>query len=248
MMTLAQAQIPEFQGLLDKKHPHEILQWAWHTFGQRLAVVTSFQPTGIVTLHMLQQISTEVPIVTIDTGLLFDETYFLIDELAQCFELNLLRIKPELSVQDQASTFGDYLWESNPNACCNMRKVAPLGKALSRYEAWVTGLRQDQSLTRRDVAVVSWDHQYQMVKLCPFAEWTDEMVWDYISAHDLPYNALHDRSYPSIGCKPCTQPVSHTNGHSREGRWPGQAKTECGIHATFQENHTGSVSRSTRVE
>ncbi len=193
-------------------------------------MVTSFQVTGIVTLHMLSQLGAAVDVLTLDTGLLFPETYALIDELQARLGFNLIPVKPALTVEQQAEQYGEALWSRDPDACCRMRKVVPLKGALAGYEAWITGLRHDQSKTRRDLPAVSWDKRNETVKIAPFIEWTEEMIWTYIRAYDLPYNPLHDQGYPSIGCAPCTQAVTADSDDLRAGRWANQSKTECGIH------------------
>jgi phosphoadenosine phosphosulfate reductase len=215
---------------LETAHPSAILGWAAETFGDTLAVVTSFQPTGIVTLHMLADIAPRTPVLTLDTGLLFPETYELMDELEQRFHLNLIRVRPEQNVEEQAEAYGPALWERDPNQCCNLRKVIPLDTSLAEYDAWVTGLRRDQSERRSATPVVSWDKKREMVKLCPFAAWTEAMVWAHVEEYALPYNRLHDQNYPSIGCWPCTQAVAPDTTDQRAGRWANRDKSECGIH------------------
>jgi len=216
-------------------YPQAALQWAAETYGDKLAVVTSFQPTGIVTLHMLSEIAPKTPVLTLDTGLLFPETYAVMDELERRLNLNLIRVRPAQTVTQQAETEGANLWEREPDRCCNLRKTIPLKNALDRYEAWITGLRRDQSAGRSGIPIVSWDAKYNNVKLSPLAKWTEEMVWTYIHAHELPYNTLHDQNYPSIGCYPCTQPAAPDALDKRAGRWSGHEKTECGIHISQGE-------------
>ncbi|MBZ0282172.1 MAG: phosphoadenylyl-sulfate reductase [Anaerolineae bacterium] len=216
-------------------YPQAVLQWAAETYGDRLAVVTSFQPTGIVTLHMLSEIAPKTPVLTLDTGLLFPETYAVMDELERRLNLNLIWVRPAQTVAQQAETEGANLWEREPDRCCNLRKTIPLKNALAGYDAWITGLRRDQSAGRRGVPIVSWDAKYNNVKLSPLANWTEEMVWTYIHAHELPYNTLHDQNYPSIGCYPCTQPAAPDALDKRAGRWSGHEKTECGIHISQGE-------------
>lgn len=213
----------------ESAHPQDILRWAAETYGEKLAVVTSFQITGIVTLHMLSQIAPETPVLTLDTGLLFPETYALIDTLEAKLGISITRIAPELSVVEQNENYGVGLWEHEPALCCYLRKVLPLQKAMQSYDAWITGLRRDQSQKRARVPIVSWDEQHHAVKITPFATWTEEMLWTYIHAYELPYNPLHDRGYPSIGCLPCTRAVQ-AGEDKRAGRWSGHSKTECGIH------------------
>ena len=210
--------------------PQDVLKWAADTFGDRLAVVTSFQPTGIVTLHMLSEIAPRTPVLTLDTGLLFPETYALMDDLEARLNLNLTRVRPAQTVAAQADTYGSDLWARNPDQCCNLRKTVPLANTLRGYGAWITGLRRDQSSARKTTPLVSWDTKYDNVKLSPFALWTEDMIWTYIHAHKLPYNTLHDQNYPSIGCYPCTHPAAPESTDKRAGRWVGHVKTECGIH------------------
>jgi len=211
-------------------YPQDILRWAAEQFGSELAVVTSFQPTGIVTLHMLSEVAPKTTVLTLDTGLLFPETYALIDELEARLDLNLVRVKPALTVAQQAELHGPELWAREPDQCCGIRKTAPLNEALNGYSAWITGLRRDQSAGRQATPIISLDAKYHKVKFSPLATWTEEMIWMYIHANELPYNALHDQNYPSIGCYPCTQPVLPDSADMRAGRWAGRAKTECGIH------------------
>ncbi len=214
---------------LENASPYEVLSWARQTFGDKLAIVTSFQPTGIVTLHMMQRIAPRTPILTLDTGLLFPETQDLIDHYESRFNLDLRRIKPRQTPKQQARDYGDRLWERNPDRCCHIRKTIPLRDALDGFDAWITGLRRDQSAGRADTAIVSRDGHSGRVKIAPFANWSADIVWRYIRSHDLPYNPLHDQGYPSIGCWTCTRAAS-ADGDSRSGRWSNQSKTECGIH------------------
>lgn len=214
----------------ENAYPQDILGWAAERYGDQLAVVTSFQPTGIVTLHMLSQVAPDTSTLTLDTGLLFPETYALMDAIEARLNLRLVRVRPTLTLAAQAEKHGAELWTHNPDECCGIRKTAPLNHALFGYEAWVTGLRRDQSVGRKATPIISFDTQYNKIKLSPFAAWTEEMIWTYIRAHDLPYNPLHDRYYPSIGCYPCTQAVVPDSTNTRAGRWVGREKTECGIH------------------
>ncbi len=226
--------LEELNREFDSWHPQQILRWAVEEYGQELAVVTSFQPAGIATLHMLHELHTPVTVLTLDTGLLFPETYALIDEVEALFNLNLVRVRPALTVQEQEWEYGAELWKRTPDTCCQLRKVTPLGPALAGFDAWITGLRRDQP-GRAKTPIIGWDSKYQKVKLSPCANWTEEMIWMYIDVHELPYNPLHDQGYPSIGCNTltCTQPV-FDNEDSRSGRWINHTnKTECGIHMTL---------------
>ena len=222
-------QIKELAEKFDTADPHEILSWAYETFGDELAIVTSFQITGIVTLHMMQSIAPRTPVLTLDTGLLFPETHDLIDKLEARFNLDLRRIKPRQTPRQQARDYGDRLWERNPDRCCHIRKTIPLREALVGYEAWITGLRRDQSANRATTPIVSRDSRSGLIKIAPFANWTEDKVWRYIQANELPYNPLHDIGYPSIGCWTCTRATVENEGR-RSGRWSNRSKTECGIH------------------
>lgn len=209
--------------------PYEILAWASETFADRLAIVTSFQATGIATLHMMQRIAPRTPALTLDTGLLFPETQELMDALEARFELDLRRVKPRQTPAQQARDYGDRLWERNPDRCCHIRKTIPLRGALAGFDAWVTGLRRDQSPGRAATPIVSRDARSGAIKIAPFANWREADVWAYIRENDLPYNRLHDVGYPSIGCWTCTRAASEEDDR-RSGRWAKSSKTECGIH------------------
>ncbi len=231
-MTYTDTDIAQINHDLEPADPKSILKFAYESFGDNLAVVTSFQPTGIVTLHMLHELKASVSVLTLDTGMLFPETYALIDQVEHLFDLRLKRIRPELTIEQQEAQHGPALWGSNPDMCCNLRKTAPLGPALHGYDAWIAGLRRDQP-GRESVGIFSWDKKCRKVKVAPFANWTEDMIWAYIHAHELPYNELHDRGYPSIGCNTptCTQPVQ-AGEHSRAGRWVNHERLECGLHTS----------------
>lgn len=228
-MLATQTQIEAFSSQLESASPQEILRWATETYGDKLAIVTSFQITGIVTLHMLKDIAPHTPVLTLDTGYLFPETYDLMDTLEQQFNLNLIRVKPRQTPKQQSRDYGDRLWERNPDRCCHLRKTIPLRDALEGYEGWVTGLRRDQSESRANTPIVSIDKRTRLIKVAPFANWTEEMLWTYIHAYELPYNELHDKGYPSIGCWTCTKAIGEGDD-ARSGRWSNSSKTECGIH------------------
>lgn len=222
MKTYTDAYLDDIAQSFEDAAPQAVLRWAAETFGQKLAVVTSFQHTGIVTLHMLQTIAPKTPVLTLDTGNLFPETYELINDVEARFQLNLHRIRPSDDIPDD-------LWKEDVEACCHQRKVVPLQNALKSYDAWITGLRRDQAPTRANTPIVSRDPKNGMVKIAPFATWTADMIDVYVNAHGLPYNKLYDMGYSSIGCWPCTRPVADGED-ARAGRWAGQSKTECGIH------------------
>jgi len=160
---------------------------------------------------------------------LFPETYEVRDRLIEKYNIQPVRYRPFLSVEDQAKVYGDELWTQNPDLCCGMRKVQPLTQALKPLKAWITGIRRDQAPTRANAGIVEWDGKFNLVKVNPLAPWTWDQVWSYISENQVPYCALHDQGYPSIGCAPCTRRVA-AGEDPRAGRWSGFQKTECGLH------------------
>jgi phosphoadenosine phosphosulfate reductase len=181
-----------------------------------LVLACSFQKEESVLIDMLARIEPRARVITIDTGVLFPETMATWRAIEDRYGISV-------EVQDAASPDGSP-WTAE--RCCGARKVEALEAALDGVEAWVTGIRREQSPTRADAAKVEWDEGRGLWKFNPLADWTGDQVWDYIHEHDVPYNPLHDRGYSSIGCAPCTMP-----GNGREGRWAGQDKTECGLHA-----------------
>ena len=222
-------QINAWSRQLENASPSDILRAASQRFGRKLAIVTSFQITGIATLDIMQKIAPRTPVLTLDTGLLFPETLELMDKLEARCGLDLRRVKPRQTPAQQARDYGDRLWERNPDRCCHIRKTIPLRDALNGFDAWIAGLRRDQSPSRADTPIVSRDSRSGLIKFAPFANWTEAQVWDYIRARDLPTNPLHAHGYPSIGCWTCTHAVNPAVD-SRAGRWTNHSKTECGIH------------------
>lgn len=207
----------------------DLLSWGLSTFGRKMALVTSFGPTGMVILDHLANLCPGARVITVDTDFLFEETYALRERVQRRYPIQLEVRKSGLTPALQAQVFQPQLWQVNPDLCCHMRKVVPLAEALAGLEAWLTGLRRDQATSRAAAPLVSWDAKYNLVKLNPLANWTRGQVWRYLLEHDVPYNRLHDQGYTSIGCTHCTRPVNQS-GDERAGRWPGSGKTECGLH------------------
>jgi phosphoadenosine phosphosulfate reductase len=220
--------------------PAQVLAWAAESFPGRVAIGTSFQGAGLVTIHQAIAADLDLPVFTIDTGLLFPETLELKSRLEKFFGIEIETIGPELTVAAQARELGANLWGRNPDLCCTIRKVIPLQAKLSELDGWISGLRRDQSAARASTQVLEL-YEFdklrgkQIVKINPLAGWTSAQVWDYIREHRIPYNPLKDRGFRSIGCQPCTRPVG--DGESdRAGRWIGFEKNECGIHTFLGEN------------
>lgn len=214
----------------------DVLRWAWDRFGERAAIGTSFQGAGLVMIHHAVKAGLPFPVFTLDTQLLFPETYELQRRLENFFEIKIEALKPDLTPEEQAADkdFGPELWKRKPDLCCSIRKVEPLQRKLAQLAVWITGVRRQQSETREATRILELYHfdvlrdQY-ILKLNPMAPWSRERVFEYMKEHQIPYNPLQDRGYRSIGCWPCTRATG--NGENeRAGRWTGFDKSECGIH------------------
>ncbi len=208
-----------------------ILHSALRRHRGRIALACSFGgPTGMVLLDLVMRHDRDVPVYYLDTGLLFPETYALVARVGERYGIEPVAVRPELSVDEQAERLGEALWTRDPDACCALRKVEPQRAYLAAYDAWLTGLRRDQSPGREDVPFVARDPASERLeKIAPLADWSEADVWSYVLAHEVPYNALNDRGYPSVGCTHCTRAVARGED-VRAGRWPGLAKVECGLH------------------
>jgi phosphoadenosine phosphosulfate reductase len=215
----------------DSKGARSVLEWAYSQYpDEEIVYASSFGAEAIVLIDLIQQIKPDAHIVFLDTGLHFPETYEVIDKIATRFpKLRIERKLPALTLDEQAGEYGSALWKRDPGQCCNIRKVIPLRETLTAKQAWISGLRREQSPTRANTEFLNKDEKFENIKICPLIHWTWDDVWAYIKEKDLPYNSLHDHQYPSIGCFPCTQPVL-AEGDSRAGRWVGSSKTECGLH------------------
>jgi len=208
----------------------EVIKWAYDTFSDELIYSCSFGAEAMVLLDMISDVKKDARVTFLDTHLHFPETYALIEKIrARYPDLRLTIKEPALSLAQQAAAHGEELWQSQPDLCCQIRKVAPMESVLKGAVAWMSGLRREQSATRADVQFVNRDDKFQSLKICPLIHWKAEEVWQYIRIFELPYNALHDQSYPSIGCAPCTRPVQEGEDE-RAGRWSQLGKTECGLH------------------
>lgn len=212
----------------------ELLCWCWNYFGDKAAIGTSFQGSGLVIIDHAVRNGCNFPIFTIDTGLLFPETLELKKKLEDFWDVKIQSVHPEQTIEEQKKTMGPELWKTNPDSCCQMRKVLPLQSRLSSLDVWITGLRRGQSDQRKSTNVLEMYEfdklrESYIFKLNPMVNWSREKVWSYIKDHNIPYNTLHDKGYRSIGCWPCTKAISDGQDE-RAGRWEGFNKTECGIH------------------
>lgn len=190
----------------------------------RLALACSFQQEESVLIDLLSSVAPGTRIFTLDTGVLFPETYATWRAIEQRYGIEI-EAASGISLEQQAAEHGDELWAREPDRCCAIRKVAPLKEILAGVDGWIVGVRRDQSPTRAGTPKIGWDEKHGIWKAAPLADWSDRDVWRHIHAHELPYNPLHDRGYASIGCTHCTVPAA-----DRSGRWSGSDKLKCGLH------------------
>ena len=209
--------------------PRTILNWAYETFGRDVVMATGFGTSGILLMHLASQLRVRPTVFYLDTDLFFPETHALKEKISKEFGIQFTRVHSGLSLEEQRNQFGAELWKRSPDQCCQLRKVRPLQEFLKGKGAWITGLRAHQSATRSNAKVIEWDTANKLVKINPLVRWSSEEVWSYIRINDLPYNELHDKGFPSIGCIPCTRKVA-SGEDERSGRWAGFSKSECGIH------------------
>jgi phosphoadenosine phosphosulfate reductase len=214
--------------------PAAIVAWAARRFtGDNVVMTSSFGMEGVVLLDMVSGHVPDIRVLYIDTGFLFPETLQLRDKLMARFpRARFEPVHPLLTAEEQERHFGPELWKRDPDLCCKMRKVEPLDRRMKGVDVWFTAIRRGQSAARQSVKMVDWDWQYQLVKVCPMVTWSRPQIYEYVVAHNLPYNELHDRGYPTVGCTHCTRPVPGAKpwDYSRNGRWSDGAKSECGLH------------------
>ncbi len=221
--------IEKLQPAAEKWTPKEVLSWAFDTFGESVAISSAFGAEGMVLIDIASRVSKKFRLFTIDTEFLFPETYNLMDRIEGKYGISIEKVYPLLSPEKQEEVHGAALWTRDPDGCCRLRKVEPLRRKLGELQAWITSIRRDQTSARAGAQKLEWDSKFGLVKINPIADWNSKQVWRYIHDHDVPYNALHNQDYPSIGCTHCTRAVA-PGEDPRAGRWPGFAKTECGLH------------------
>jgi phosphoadenosine phosphosulfate reductase len=231
---------------LEKLPAEGVLQWALGTFSPRIALACSFQAEASVLIDMMHRLrGSEFRIFTLDTGRLNQETYDCMDAIRQRYGVAVEVYFPDaIKVQEMVRSHGLNLFYSSielRKLCCGIRKVEPLKRALADLSAWMTGLRREQAVTRSTISKLELDKDHgNILKINPLVDWTYGQVWDYIRKNNVPYNALHDRGYPSIGCAPCTRPVK-PGEDCRAGRWWWESPDtkECGLHVSSEERAGG---------
>jgi phosphoadenosine phosphosulfate reductase len=221
--------------------PQEVLRWAVERYHPKLLMATAFGAEGCCIIQMLSEIEPNVTLINLETGYQFPETLALRERILSRYGMTVEYIRPELTVTDYEAKHGGPLYLTQPDQCCQDRKVLPLRKAMAHYQphAWISAIRKDQTENRAsNASIVQWDAKFNVVKVNPLLNWTKKEVWAYIVKHDVPYNPLHDENYPSIGCWPCTRAVQ-PGEDDRAGRWSGQAKKECGLHVLDLKDGAG---------
>lgn len=206
----------------------QLIAWVSENFDTRSVAVACSMADAVLPALVAEQLP-GVDVLFLDTGYHFPETYATRNEVANALDVTIVDVLPEHTVGEQDSALGKDLFARDPGACCAARKVAPLGRALRGYELWFTGVRRDEAPTRINTPLIEWDARNGLVKVNPLAAWSFDELQGYATAHSVVLNPLLTQGYPSIGCAPCTKPVS-AGDDPRSGRWAGLEKTECGLH------------------
>lgn len=224
-----EAELLRLNALFAERPPEELLVWAADQFGPRAVLTCSFGgAAGMVLLDLVARHQLPTTVLFLDTDLLFPETYALAEAVEGRYGITVRRQRPAVSLEEQARAHGAELHARDPEGCCAIRKVAPLAAALRPFQAWVSGIRRQQTAQRATTELVAWSAKHGVLKLSPLAHWGERELWAYVHTHAVPYNPLLDQGYPSLGCVPCTRPAAGDD--PRGGRWSGFAKTECGLH------------------
>jgi len=229
------AEIDRINEMLAGKSSQEVIEWFLKDFEGKVAFSTSLGAEDQVITQMIAQVGVPADIFTLDTGRLFPETYNLLDLTSKKYDLNIKVMFPDASrVENMVNEKGINLFYDsieNRKLCCHIRKIEPLKRAFAGLDAWICGLRREQSVTRKDMRLVEWDENNDLIKVNPLIEWTETELWDYIKANHIPYNKLHDTGFPSIGCQPCTRAIL-PGEDVRAGRWwwENPETRECGLH------------------
>ncbi len=227
-VLLSTNELSRLSSELEHQSAEEIIRLAAQMI-PNITFACSFGSEDMVILDLIMKVNPSLPIFYLDTDVLFPETYDLRDEVIKLYNPNLIQVRSELTLKQQAQQYEESLWERSPDVCCSIRKVQPLENHLRGYDGWITGIRRQQSPTRANAQLFEQDHRFGLIKVNPIVFWSEDDVWQYIKDHNVPYNVLHDQGYPSIGCLHCTKAVK-PGEDPRSGRWAGFAKTECGLH------------------
>src|SRR5262245_15797969 len=229
LLAASQPSLAQVNAQLDGAPAAAILRWAVEKYFPKLTMATAFGAEGCCIIHMLAEIEPRVRIFNLDTGYQFPETLSLRERIKDRYGITVEYVRAETTVEQYEAAHGGPLYNKQPDQCCFDRKVVPLRRAVVGYEAWISAIRRDQTAHRSSAGVIEWDKKFGLVKVNPLVTWSKQDVWKFITDFNIPYNPLHDRGYPSIGCWPCTRMVAEGED-DRAGRWAGSAKKECGLH------------------
>jgi phosphoadenosine phosphosulfate reductase len=236
--TLAPVDLAQANRHLEGKPPQVILRWAVDQYHPRLTMATAFGAEGCCLIHMLADIEPSAHVFNLDTGYQFAETLALRQRIKERYGIEVEMVQPDLNVAEYEARHSGPLYVLRPEQCCHDRKIEPLKRTLAGYEAWISAIRRDQTAHRAQANILQLDRKFGLIKVNPLLNWTQKDVWNFIAKHQVPYNPLHDRGYPSIGCWPCTRAVAQGEDE-RAGRWAGTTKKECGLHIMEQEGGSG---------
>jgi phosphoadenosine phosphosulfate reductase len=233
---ITKSEIEKLNREFEKKSPQEVLGWALEKFHPKISLASSFGAEDVALIDMMVKLKPKARVFTLDTGRLNEETYDVMERVCVKYGISIESYFPDFkAVEELERKKGFYSFREsvdNRKECCGIRKVEPLKRALKDLDAWITGLRRQQAVTRAQVQKIELDSEHGgIVKINPLADWTLDQVWDYVKKNQVPYNKLHDLGYPSIGCSPCTRAVK-PGEDIRSGRWwwENPENKECGIH------------------
>ncbi|MBT3337853.1 MAG: phosphoadenylyl-sulfate reductase [Anaerolineae bacterium] len=227
-MKFSPKEIETLSNEFESATPQEIVAWAVENFCPNLALSSSFQTQAVPLLHMVKERKPEMRIFFLDTGMHFWDTLFFREHLDQIWDLNIVDLRPDEKWRTLLRHFGSDLPDTDPNLCCYIRKVQPMQKAMAGLDAWITGIRRDQTENRAHAEILEYKRD-GLLRIAPLLNWTGEDISNYISQNNLPRHPMPNTRYPSLGCKPCTRAIQ-LGENERAGRWTGKGKTECGLH------------------
>ncbi len=233
IVTLPREELQAVSDRFETATPPQILRWAMATYGDQLTMATAFGAEGCALIAMIAEIRDQTgltaDIFNLDTGYQFPQTLALRERIRDKYGIEVRFVSASESVKEMEARFGGPIYKSDPDRCCHIRKVVPLADAVRGFSAWIAAIRRDQTPERAAQPIVGRDAKFDLVKINPLANWSKAQVWEYIRAHDVPTNPLHEQGFPSIGCWPCTRAVA-AGQDDRAGRWAGTEKRECGLH------------------
>ncbi len=245
MTAFDEHEIPELNRRFEDVSAAQVIEWASERFMPRIAATSSFQTQSVALLHIISLVRPDLPVIFLDTGYHFPETLSFRDKLSESFGLNLRIIRPRMSKHDLAEKYGEALYRRDPDLCCYINKVEPMQFALKELDAWISGIRREQTANRSGAQIVEALPDGR-IKINPVATWSHSDLWSYIHKNNLPVHPLFGKGYLSIGCAPCTKPVTK-DMDERSGRWSESSKTECGLHSHFVTLTAADAQRSAQT-